>query len=270
MFYFDKCDISINDQGFIAENVTLDIENSIVQLLTLGRRGAGSAIAGAPMRIQLSMEYPMKTKGDPNLELISNLKLGSLPTSLIYFAGFVGNFYLNDFSFSAQANRLLKARVTYSAFSELAGYFQESIGAIDYPTNLDDIAHGWTTSLNLGDDRTVIKAYDFDYSFTTSLAPQFILGSRNPAQVILLGATEKVTLTTDDFYPISPYGEKAKVRLANAVSNNSIALLGISLLEQSHDPDLVINLKESILTSSSISASPDGPVKLRTVITREF
>ncbi len=269
MISFDQCDLTINDIGFVAENVTLDADNSIIQLLTLGRRGAGSAVAGAPLKTQLSLEYPIRTKNDPNFEAIFNLKQGNLPYFTINFGGIWGVFYLTDLSLSAQPNQLLKARATYATFAELNGNLRESDGTVTYPDNTY-VGHSWTTTLNLSDNASVVKGYDFDYSFNISLAPQFILGQRNPSQVVFLGATEKLVLTTEDYYSISPYGEKAKIRLANAVSDNSIAMIGISFLEETREPDLVVNLKESIITTSSIAATVDGPLKIRTTISREY
>lgn len=273
--YFDNCKLMINGSGMIAENADFSTENTLSPNYSLGYNGPISYSATGPVKASLQANYYPRLIRDVNFDILTAIKTGlENPTPVeIGLAGISGRYYLQGLSFRAIPNQPIKASVSYISFNEISGsYVTDTFKSGDYgEQNLDIFLHGWTTWVSEQGAFLSSATLDFSYDFSINMLPIYTLGSQFPSQINILGATERIDLTREQFYNLNYHGEDASIQLFNTTGVQEIKLQGLAFFsDPNQSTSYVFNLKDAQITNTKVAATLDDIVRITTSIVKNY
>jgi hypothetical protein len=272
---FYECDMRVGTTGFLAETVSLSLDNSLQATYANGFAGQIQTPSG-PTRGSLQVEYLVKPDSEPIFGLVTSLKnsylTGVHPVS-IDFGGLSINAYLDSFSLRSSPNQGIRANANFQFFNTTIGNNLTVIGGYAYPNTGRHVAHGWTTFITAQDDYLTTPTYEFSYDFKLNIEPLYILGQKAPLQVNIDGGSETVEIVRDRFYPINFTGQLAREAVFNAAPTEDKDVV-IRNLYYSWDSEfshsMEFNLQGARINNSKVSAKVGELVKGSTTIIRSF
>jgi len=208
---FDNCDVAINKSGILAQNASISTNNSIEAAYCLGYVRPINQLPFGPIQTTFNASYIPEISQEPNYAVVNKIKVmlndSGYMGEKVELAGLTHNYcYLDDYSLKVSTNNLVEAGVSYSTFWELCGDLRQKSNRIDY-INRGNVCHSWTTQILGSGDYLLRPVYDFNYDFKVSWQPIYIIGSKSPTEVKLLGAQESISFMMDIYRNISFTGE---------------------------------------------------------------
>lgn len=224
-----NCNVFINGTGLMVQSASINSSNSTFPVQSIGKRGFSKYIANGPITHSISLDYILKTDNEPNYQIYNQIKdhvnSSTFQECELVIGGISGSFYLDSYSVSSSPNNLTTARASYISFEEtLGGYLNdykrdaytllttESGSEIEtedgmyvlitedspnYVGNSSEFANGWSTYFYENNELVQNSVYDFSYSFQSTWEPSYIIGSKIPSQVDLMGYSESITVLRD-------------------------------------------------------------------------
>lgn len=216
---YNKCKILINQQTILAENATIESQNSLEPNHALGKKSPGNLSPNGPTQSRFSFSYFVETNKEPSFNEYHRIRHLTNPLNIsgvtMEIAGITGyNCLLESLNYKISPSQIIKGTVSYITWDNLSGNISANTGFLDYTTGT--LAHGWNTFLvNSGNKNPQMGIYDLDFSVRNNWLPIFKLGKKTPTQVNLLNGQEKIALTTDTYLQPSFTGEDPTIRLIN-------------------------------------------------------
>lgn len=201
MIKFHNLEIKISGQSVLAQNVSIDQNNSLSPTFAAGRASNLETIPNGPVTNTISIDYIFEPSGDISQKLVDRIRnydFNSFPTK-ISVGGFTGMGYLNNFSLTIIPNDVILANAQYDIFTELTGALSEQPNNY-YASNKSGVGHYITTYSKSYDGTTTGSILQGGYSFNSRFQPIYKIGSPVPAQVKFLNGQEQFNFTHE--YPI--------------------------------------------------------------------
>lgn len=239
MVYFDNCDVIVNGSGLLADSASLNIDNSLIPIYVLGKKGIVNQSPNGPLRSTFQFSYIPEVSNEPNYNCtqIINQLLNDIYYSgvSLEIGGIIGtNCYLQSYSLKATPNNLIKVAASYISFTPTFGQIKNKTSGIIYDLT-NTLGHGWTTYVLSTGDFLSVPTYEFAYDFKANWEPIYTIGNPYPIQVKLLEGEEKITIVRDTSYNIDFSGNNACNQLFSCSTNDqSIDVMSVSLLCQSN------------------------------------
>lgn len=276
MIWFDNCDVAIGGSGIMSDSASIEVNNELEPIYSLGRKGIGNQSPNGPIRANFRISYYCELSNEPSFKELNGIKsLTGFNYSgvQIEIGGITGyNCYLTDYSVRAQPNSLTRASVSYASFTEPSGQISNKKGVIQY--NLSGaFAHGWSTYILTTTGFLTAPTYNFDYTFNANWTPIYILGQQHPLQVNLLDAHERMTLVRESFYNINFSGENPIGRVFDANEYPTVKFLNLGFCCDTADSgcqSLTFNVSGARIINSTIDGNLDDFVKSSTVIQKHY
>ena len=280
MINFDYCKIMINGSGIAAENASIDSSNSLSPVYAIGKVGIANQIPNGPLRTSFRFNYLPQIENEPIYALVSGIKIatGQLDWTgvQIVLGGLTGyNCYLDNLSYRAAPNELVRAAVSFVTYLPLSG--QLTTGKTD--VSIDSVSYGWATYVLSGNAYLLTPTYAFDYNFSANWQPVFILGQKSPIEMKLTSASEKIDLTRDTFYKIAFSGDNAESFLTfQGTDNKYVDIQNLSLVCQTEGigtapaglKTLRFDLSGAKVTNSRLDAKVDDIIRVATSIEKFY
>ena len=189
----------------MAQSASINSSNSTFPVQSIGNRGFSKYIANGPITHSVSLDYILKTDNEPNYQIYNAIKdhvnSSTFQECELVIGGISGSFYLDSYSVSSSPNNLTTARASYISFEEtLSGYLNDSKipkETVDYVASNTGFSNGWSTYFYENNELVQNSVYDFSYSFQSSWEPSYVIGSKVPSQVDLMGYSESITVLRD-------------------------------------------------------------------------
>lgn len=272
MVLFDNCDVVVNFSGLVAESASIDSENSLAALYSLGKIGIFQQAPQDNLKSIFSFSYYPEISLEPNFNVVSFIK--QLTNEIwsgitLEIGGVTGyNCFLQSYSLTATPNNTVKAQATYITYFPLSGDVKSKSNLVNY--NIDNsIAHGWTTFIGSQDNALIIPTYQLDYQFSANWEAVNIIGQTTPSQMILQEGSEQMIIIRDKNYNIQFSGQEYE---------DSFSLMNISLICPPTGYTGVLNscggiqidMSSGQLIRSEIKSALDDIVRVSTTIRKFF
>jgi hypothetical protein len=264
-----NCNVFINGTGLMVQSASINSSNSTLPVQSIGKRGFSKYIANGPITHSVSLDYILKTDNEPNYQIYNAIKNHVNSTTFqeceLVIGGISGSFYLDSYSVSSSPNNLTTARASYISFEEtLSGYLDDSKTpkeTVDYVSSTTGFSNGWVTYFYEEGELAQNSVYDFSYSFQSSWEPSYIIGSKVPSQVDLMGYSESITVLRDiytkpvfsgeDLY----FSQDISGNFIGVDKNSDLRVYGLWNLCNGSGDFLNFSLSGSSINSSSVNYS---------------
>lgn len=268
MLYFDEVDVKVNGSGILAESASVSTTPALETYLALGCKGPFSNTPAGGIKTSFQFDYFVEMVNDQAFNVATGLRnshnaltYSSVPISI---AGISGEGYLESYSIRYSQNDLAKASATFICFSPVSGNLISKSNLVKYNpakysglVNFTDLRYvsgiwdlpGWSYPI-----------LDFTFAFNAEWEPVYIVGSKNPSQVQLHSINERVTFTSDKYYPLVFSG------------NESSSAFGFHtfLFRETFGAELAFPFSGGMINSEDVQVVLDDIVRVSTTITNSF
>lgn len=225
MILFSDIDILVNGSGVLAENATINSDNSLSPIYSIGNVGVCSQAPQRGLRTNFQLSYFPTLNQEPSISTLQTLK--TLLDDSIYagitiaVGGITGyNCYLEGMTIQANPNNLVKSSVSYVSFQPTSGILQLKDNTVSYPLN-NTLAHGWKTFVNTSSGLSASPIYQLSYDFNATWQPVYLIGQSNPVQVKLENIVERLKIIQDNTYNLIFTGQNVMgVLVISGLSGN--------------------------------------------------
>lgn len=215
MYSFENIGIFFNNQEIIAQNATIKTQNSVIQHSPIGSRNS-KGIPNGPVTTSISINYIPKVLSDSlistiineNVRFKGNLSFNDVITPTIIKIGNIsGTFYFDNYNLSIDPESTVSASVSFISYSPISGFNQPS-GITSIASSTEDISHSLTTSIvDSNGVQNNIPVYNINYSFSRELEPIYVIGSKEPIQLLINQTSRKVSFVFDELYYVDFSGK---------------------------------------------------------------
>ncbi len=208
--FYDVADVVVNGSGIMAQSVSVSSRNSVEGLKALGRKGQFQYGARGPLETNISIDYYLEPGNEPNYARLTTWKTDTtnnhfLPIRL-EIMGITGSGWIDKYTVKGVVNEPARASVSYVVYSEMVGVNTTGITGVYDQSQIEGIAHGWSTTLLPNTSRNTLYS-EFEYECALEWKPLFILGQKAPAQMQLVGATEEMSIIRNVYKNITFSGQ---------------------------------------------------------------
>jgi hypothetical protein len=304
MISFEKCDVTVNGTGIMADSASISSSNPIEKIGILGQRGAYTNSFEGAFQSDIRISYFLEPNNEPIYSLVNQIKQFNaitFPAIPIIIGGITGQGYLKTYNINVATNDIVKASAEFICFAPTSGTLVESNGSITYnEDNAEGLAHYFSSAViskydNLSRTNQVweesINLNNLSYSFSTNWAPMTYVGMRYPKYVKLLEAQESIEISHEylknlemtkqdpiSFVTSNTYNSRNLNKSMN-IGKNSIVDLGVMLYPYSEaiiDNTVksqnvpFISIKNGLVKSNSIDSQSSSVLKVSTNIVRFY
>lgn len=270
--YFTNASVIIDGYAFLAENATINSENSIAPIYALGHSKIVPFSPSGPVRSSISINYIIDLNVDNALIVVNNLKSNISNTSSVSINGLTTISYLESFSFKITTNELIKANANYLCFENVSNTFtSDIITSLDTNSTLSDqtgLAHGWTSYLTDADNVKTIDIKELSYNFKVNYEAIYPIGNKLPTQVLFLNAQETINFITQDFRAITFDSSKVQDYFA---ATKYIKLSNYqSLYSSSNNHSYNIDISNAKIKSNQMDSQLDNYTLINTTAIKNY
>lgn len=264
MINFQNTLVKVNNTGIKAQSVSLSSNSSLSPIYALGYKEPLSHAVSGPQTTEISINYTPQADADPNWSLLNNKKTiyevyNTSPVPII-LGGISGSFYLKSYSISFSPNSTVKAVANYQSFGQISGLLSPDSSS---PENNEytGFFNGLSFNVNTYDPSILgpalpaqsIDLYALSYSADFNINPIYGLGSKYPIQVNLLGGSEKLSFTKEDY--VNPGFSGLSVKETIGLIDNNIICYNIGKLYGQGNSQIAINISGMKATKNSTDFS---------------
>lgn len=269
---FENCNVTIGGSGIFCDSASISTSNSVQPNYQIGINSPISYSPNGPLQSNIQLSYILKNY-DENYYIIKEIKeytgiLTKSPT-IIDVGGITGIGYITNYSFQISSNEPVKASVSYTLFTGLAGTLTNKIKEVNNTGDWSGIMHGLTSRIIYGTTNS-FPIFDMGYSFNTNWNPIYVINNQYPQQIDYINSEEEFSFTRENFYNINFTGEDVFDSFFNTATNGTIELNNLSYLDNKPKTSFVFNITGGKVIESRIEAKTDDFVKTSTIIRKAY
>lgn len=200
---FNNCEISINNDRILAQDVSISKNNDLSPVFGIGNRNPLKNTHVGPIKNNIKINYLLETNIEPNYYLVQKLKgyEQNVQPASITVCGLYGTGYLSSYNIFIDENDVIKASAEYDVYHEIQGEIEEQLpqSYTGYNTLSSlGLAHYWTTFIQDIDGNNNGEIINLNYSYKTNWKPIYKIGDSLPCQVTLLNSQENFDITCEN------------------------------------------------------------------------
>lgn len=214
MFEARNFKVFVNDKALICDSASVIEQNSISSADVLNKKNAINQISNGPVTSKISLNYTLSLDSSGDALLNSALfhqtgDINLLPAPVVVKLGlFSGSFLLDSYNLGFSPNGQVKPSCSLSSYYATSGTMAENTQSIinhlsgDYASNTFNAQF-----LNFNGDPIDLNIYDLGYTVNFDYLPIYVLGRKDPQQIILNTVSESLNVLNDSFSHIEYSGQ---------------------------------------------------------------
>ncbi len=275
---FDNIDVAVANSGIVSTSASISTSNVIEGMYILGYAKPIGQMPNGGIKTTFTASYIPEISKEPNFSIANNIRNlindNNYHGERIEFAGLYNdNFYMDSYSLKIQSNNLVEATINYTTYWELCGNLRPKSNLIQY-YNQGDLCHSWVTNILDQNDKVLNPTYDISYDFMVNWQPVYTIGKQTPIEVKLLGISESLSFTIDNYRTILFTGENVYPNIFTGnqgdLKFNNISLLCNDNCDSIGSPSsyLSLNINGFKIKTINTAASVNEMVRTNYVATR--
>ena len=221
MIFFEKCDVSINGTGILAETASISSNAQQTPVTVLGFRSPQGFTTAGNFQNSVELNYFFEVYKEPSYKILNQTKNNLLnpPPVTIVIGGISGTYYLENYRVQVSEHQPVMVTASFVGFSMLSGSLTDSPDRSIYTTGFHTgIANYYSSFVSL----KYVSPYDVSsvfyylyepssfsscsYAFKNSIQPIYTIGSFYPIEVKQMSAEETIEIIHDNFSKLTPIG----------------------------------------------------------------
>lgn len=267
---FTECDVIIGGAGIVATSASIEESCSFLSVSPIGSI-IGFETANSSPSSNIRISYPLNLEKEVLLKEV--LKIKSNPFDIsplkIEIAGLKCSGYITNIDLNIAPNQPVSVNASLVSYENLIGKIVKKKGTVNYDLNPLNFGHSWSSFIayqNSGFEST----YEMNYSCSISYSPIYILGKKNPYQVMFDKGQEKFEMTKDKFLSVNFSGELESNSIFNTGQISGIVIYSMKNRETKNGPHFSFNLLDTIIKNSSLQPSVGSYLTTSITAERQF
>ena len=202
VYSFDQTDVLINRTGLLCESASLNQQNNLRPIYTLGKQKISNQSPNGPITSNLNLNYTIDTTNEPIYAISTGIiaETGDYQTTIVEIGGITGSYYLENYNFRVSPNQIINSNASFVSFLPLSGQPISKQSNISYNlSGWTGVANAWNTYVYLDTLPDIIPLYDLNYSFKANWEPIYVLGQKYPNQVKLQNGQQDFSFISETF-----------------------------------------------------------------------
>lgn len=230
MFEARNFRVFVNDRALICDSASVIEQNSTAPISLLNKKNASYQVANGPVTSKISLNYTLSLDFSGDALLNSALfhqtgDINALPIPVVLKVGlFSGSYLIDSYNLGFSPNGQVKPSCSLTSYYATSGTMAENTQAIVNHLSGDFTSNTFNAQfLNFNGTAVDLNIYDLGYSVSFDYLPIYVLGRKDPQQIILNGINESLNATHDAFSHIEYSGQTGYINNLGSLKIHSVS-----------------------------------------------